>query len=170
MNLNFERDLQLSRRQFFGRTAGGIGIAALAGLLQQEGLAASAPKSSGMPPLPGLPHFAPKAKRVIVLWQGGAPSHVDLFDHKPGLFDKQGQQVPASVRAKARLSSMTAGQASHPVLAPIKPFKQYGKNGLWLSEMLPHIGAISDDICLIKSMHTEPASPSRPAAATTAGR
>ncbi len=155
MNPYFERDLLHSRRQFFGRTASGIGMAALAGLLQQEGLAATAPKSSGMPPLSGLPHFPPKAKRVIVLWQGGAPSHVDLFDHKPGLFEKQGQQVPDSVRAKARLSTMTAGQAKHPVLAPIKPFKQYGKSGLMLSEMLPHTGSIADDICLIKSMHTE---------------
>lgn len=155
MNPHFERNLHLSRRQFFGRAANGIGIAALAGLLQQEGLAASAPGASGLPHLPGLPHFPPKAKRMIVLWQGGAPSHVDLFDHKPGLYDKRGQDVPASVRAGARLSTMTSGQAAHPVLPPIKPFQQYGKSGLWLSQMLPHTGSIADDICLIKSMRTD---------------
>ncbi|MDQ2731253.1 MAG: DUF1501 domain-containing protein [Armatimonadota bacterium] len=155
MNPHFEHNLHLSRRQFFGRAANGIGIAALAGLLQQEGLARGAPGASGLPHLPGLPHFPPKAKRIIVLWQGGAPSHVDLFDYKPGLYDKRGQDVPASVRAGARLSTMTSGQAAHPVLPPIKPFQQYGKSGLWLSQMLPHTGSIADDICLIKSMRTD---------------
>ncbi|KAG8526102.1 uncharacterized protein KY384_000095 [Bacidia gigantensis] len=140
---------------FFGSAATSVGIAALAGLLQQEGFAAETKTASNMPPLPGLPHFAPKAKRVIVLWQGGAPSHVDLFDYKPGLFEKRGQQVPDSVRAGARLSTMTAGQKNHPVLPPIKPFKQYGKSGMWLSEMLPHIGSIADDICLVKTMRTD---------------
>jgi hypothetical protein len=167
MNSDFEEALHLSRRQFFGRAAHGIGIAALAGLLQQEGLAAppafgggqghAAAEKGGaaMPPLPGLPHFPPKAKRVVVLWQGGAPSHVDLFDYKPGLQARSGQQVPASVLAHARLSTMTAGQSSHPVLPPIKPFKQYGKCGMWMSELLPHIGSIADEICLIRSMNTE---------------
>jgi hypothetical protein len=155
MNPEFERDLQLSRRQFFGRSATGIGIAALAALLEQEGLAAQTPAGKGVPPLPGLPHFKPTAKRVIVLWQGGAPSHVDLFDHKPGLYAKNGQQVPDSVRASARLSTMTAGQKDHPVLPPIRPFKPYGKSGMQLSELLPHIGSIADEICLVRSMHTE---------------
>lgn len=153
MDQDFDNALHFSRRQFFGRAATGIGIAALSALLQQEGLAANT--QGGQPPLPGLPHFTPKAKRVIVLWQGGAPSHVDLFDHKPGLIAKDGQQVPESVLANARLSTMTSAQKNHPVLPPIKPFKQYGKSGLWLSEMLPHIGSIADDICLVKSMHTE---------------
>src|SRR5579871_5712083 len=155
MNPDFESALHLSRRQFFGRAATGIGVAALASLLQEEGLAANAPGSAGAPPLPGLPHFKPTAKRVVVLWQGGAPSHVDLFDHKPGLYAINGQQVPDSVRAKARLSTMTAGQKDHPVLPPIKPFRSYGKCGMMLSEMLPHIGSIADDICLVRSMHTE---------------
>ena len=161
MNPEFENALNLSRRQFFGRAASGIGVAALSALLQQEGLAMPVEGKTGIPPqhptpnTQHLPHFSAKAKRVIVLWQGGAPSHVDLFDYKPGLFDKRGQQVPDSVRAGARLSTMTAGQSAHPVLPPIKPFKQYGKSGLWLSEMLPHIGSIADDICLVKSMRTE---------------
>jgi hypothetical protein len=157
MNPEFENALALSRRQFFGRAATGVGIAALASLLEQEGLAAPPPSqaSSGMPPLPGLPHFKPTAKRVVVLWQGGAPSHVDLFDHKPGLEARRGQQIPDSIRAQGRLSTMTASQKNYPVLPPIKPFKSYGKSGTMLSSMLPHIGSIADEICLIKSMHTE---------------
>ena len=157
MNPEFEKALALTRRQFFGRAATGVGIAALASMLQQEGLAAPPPStaSSGMPPLPGLPHFKPTAKRVVVLWQGGAPSHVDLFDYKPGLEALRGQQIPDSVRAQGRLSTMTAGQKTYPVLPPIKPFKSYGKSGLMLSSMLPHIGSIADEICLVKSMHTE---------------
>src|SRR5450432_207679 len=156
MNLEFERALHLSRRQFFGRGATSVGIAALAALLTEDGFAAGAPRSAAsMPPLPGLPHHKPTAKRVIVLWQGGAPSHVDLFDHKPGLEAMRGQQIPDSIRAQGRLSTMTAGQKNYPVLPPIKPFKAYGKSGLMLSELLPHIGSIADEICLVKSMHTE---------------
>lgn len=160
MNPEFEKRLHLSRRQFFGRTANGIGIAALAALLQEQGLAVPVaapgkPGAGGMPPLAGLPHHTPKAKRMVVLWQGGAPSHVDLYDHKPNLVEKNGQQIPDSVLSKARLSTMTAGQKSHPVLPPIKPFKQYGKSGMWLSSMLPHLGSVADDLCLINSMHTE---------------
>lgn len=158
MNPEFEKALHLSRREFFGRAASGVGVAALALLLQEEGLAAPRPgpaPSSAMKPSPGLPHFPPKAKRVIVLWQGGAPSHVDLFDHKPGLIAKNGQQVPESVRAKSRLSTMTSGQKTFPVLPPIHPFRQYGKCGMWLSELLPHTGSIADEICLINSMHSE---------------
>ncbi|MEP6755828.1 MAG: DUF1501 domain-containing protein [Chthonomonadales bacterium] len=148
MNPEFEERIGVTRRQFFGKSATGIGVAALASLLQSEGIAS---------PTPGMlaPHFAPKAKRVVVLWQGGAPSHVDLFDHKPGLMEKNGQQVPDAILSKARLSTMTAAYKNHPVLPPIRPFKQYGKNGTYLSSLLPHIGGISDDICLIKSMHTD---------------
>ncbi|MFN3652691.1 MAG: DUF1501 domain-containing protein [Armatimonadota bacterium] len=162
MNPELEKYLHLSRRQFFGRTASGIGIAALASLLQEEGLAAPAKpaKKTGPAVKPAAAagprtHLPAKAKRVIVLWQGGAPSHVDLFDHKPGLDALRGEQVPESVRSKVRLSTMTAGQQSHPVLPAQKPFKQYGKSGMWLSELLPHTGSIADDLCLINSMHTE---------------
>ena len=155
MNFEFEKQLHLSRREFFGRTASGIGIAALAALLEQDGLAAPPAKHLEMPPLPGLPHFKPTAKRVVVLWQGGAPSHLDLFNHQPGLLARRGEQIPESVRSKSRLSTMTSGLKSFPVLPSIKPFKQYGKSQMWLSEMLPHIGSIADDICLVNSMHTE---------------
>lgn len=155
MQPELERSLDVSRRHFFGRTATGIGVAALAFLLEQDGLAQRTASLAGTPPLRGLPHFPPKARRVIVLWQGGAPSHVDLFDYKPGLYERRGQQVPESVRSRARLSTMTSGQKSFPVLPPLRPFRQYGRCGMWLSEMLPHIGSIADEICLVRSMHTE---------------
>src|SRR4051812_48409327 len=163
MNPGFEKALHLSRRQFFGRAATGIGIAALAALLQEEGLAAESPNAERRTPNAQRPtpapgggsHFPARAKRVVVLWQGGAPSHVDLFDHKPGLLEKNGQEIPEAIRSKGRLSTMTSGQKKYPVLPPQKPFKQYGKSGMWLSEMLPHTGSIADEICLINSMHTD---------------
>ncbi len=156
MNPLFERDLHLSRREFFGRGSTGIGVAALAALMAEQGALAAPPSGKlALPGLAGVPHFAPKAKRVVVLWQGGAPSHVDLFQHQPNLEKYRMQQLPESIRSKGRLSTMTAGQKNYPVLPPIKPFKQYGKSGMWLSEMLPHIGSVADDICLVNSMHTE---------------
>ena len=164
MTPEFERDLHLTRRQFFGRAAhrlgGGIGVAALAALLAEEGFAAAPPgKEAGamLPPLKGLPHHSPTAKRMVVLWQGGAPSHVDLFDHKPEMEKRRGEQVPESVRnaGGARLSTMTAGQNNYPVLPALKPFRAYGKSGIYLSELLPHTGSIADDLCLVRSMHTD---------------
>src|SRR6476659_7743527 len=153
MNLFFERDLRLSRRQFFGKTANGLGVVALASLLQSEAQAQQ--KATGTGPQPGIPHFLPKAKQVIVLWQGGAPSQVDLFDHKPGLAAHRLEELPESIRKTSRLATMTSGQKQFPVLPAIKDFKQYGKSGTWMSELLPNIGSMADDICLVKSMHTE---------------
>ncbi len=159
MNPFFERDLRLSRRQFFGKAASGIGVLALGGLLSQEGYGAMLqgvkPMRHGTAPLPGLPHFPPKAKQVIVLWQGGAPSQVDLFDYKPGLAKHRLEELPASIRAGTRLSTMTSSQGKFPILPAIKPFEQYGHSGMWLSTMLPHTGSIADDICLVKSMNTD---------------
>ena len=159
MNPFFERDLRLTRRQFFGRTANGLGVIALSALLNQEGLGAVHPflqqHRGGTPGLPGVPHFPAKAKQMIVLWQGGAPSQVDLFDYKPNLFSRRLEELPASVRAGTRLSTMTSSQGKYPILPAIQPFKQYGQSGMWLSEMLPHIGSVSDDICLVRSMHTD---------------
>jgi hypothetical protein len=154
MNPLVEYARGINRRQFFGRSAEGIGIAALAALLEQDGLAAPAEKGI-MPPLPGLPHFKAKAKRIVVLWQGGGPSSVDLFDHKPNLIPLRLEQLPESVRKGTRLSTMTASQENFPILPALKPFKQYGQSGRWMSELLPHIGAISDDLCIVKSMNTE---------------
>jgi len=152
MNLFFERDLMLSRRQLLGKAAQGIGSIALFSLLTQE---SAAQGNRGLQGLRGVPHFKPKAKRVIVLWQGGAPSQVDLFDYKPGLEKHRLEELPESVRKTSRLSTMTSGQGKFPILPAIKPFRQYGESGMWLSELLPHTGSIADQICLVKSMHTE---------------
>ena len=105
--------------------------------------------------LPGLPHHTPKAKRVVVLWQGGGPSHVDLFDPKPVMVEMAGKDIPDSVRGTTRLSTMSSGYGKWPTLPAIKPFKKYGQCGLELSEMLPNVGALADDICVVRSMHTE---------------
>jgi Protein of unknown function (DUF1501) len=148
MNPITEHQLQLTRRDFFGRVGFGIGAAALATVLGQDAGAATGG-------LPGLPHFAPKAKRVIYLLQGGAPSHVDLFDYKPGLAKRRGQELPASVQMGQRLTTMTAGQKSRPVLPGIAGFKQHGKSGAWVCNFLPHTGSIADDLCFVRSMHTE---------------
>ena len=145
-----ENIARVTRRQFFGTSAMGIGTAALASLLGQG--KASAESTKG---LPGVPHFPPKAKRVVMMWQGGGPSHVDLFDDKPILREMKGQDIPDSVRGTTRLSTMSSGYAKWPCQPAIKPHKQYGQSGVSLSEMLPNVGKIVDDICLIRSMNTE---------------
>jgi hypothetical protein len=141
-----------SRRQFLGSASYGLGAAALVGLLQNEA-AADTPKAIGG--LPGLPHFAPKAKRVVYLMQGGAPSHVDLFDYKPELYKRKGQELPASVMMGQRLTTMTAGQKNRPLLPGITGWKTFGKAGIKLADFLPHTGSIADDCVFIKSMYTE---------------
>ena len=137
---------QMTRRHFFGRSATGVGAAALASLLQRD--AAASPASP-------LSHFAAKAKRVIWLFQSGAPSQIDLFDHKPRLAEFHKQELPASIRMGQRLTGMTSGQANFPVAASKFKFAQHGQSGIWLSEMLPHTAKIADEMCLIRSMHTE---------------
>jgi hypothetical protein len=146
-----QRQLMITRRQFFGGTGAGLGTAALATLLGKD-LHADTREPNG---LPGVPHFAPKAKRVIYLMQGGAPSHVDLFDYKPELTKRRGEELPASVQMGQRLTTMTAGQKTKPVLPGITGFKQYGQGGAWVCDFLPHTGSIADEACFIKSMHTE---------------
>src|SRR4051812_29414799 len=133
----------LPRRHFFGRTATGIGAAALASLLGSEA-------ASG-----GSSHFAPRAKNVIYLFMSGGPSHIDLFDHKPKLQQYHGQELPASIRMGQRITGMTSGQKSFPCVAPMFSFKQHGHSGAWVSELLPSIATVADDIAIVKSMHTE---------------
>ena len=150
-----EWQLELTRRQFFARNALGIGIPALASLLPPGLFAAGPeldPKTGG---LAGLPHFAPKAKRVIYLHQSGAPSQMDLFDYKPGLRKFQGTDLPGSVRMGQRITGMTSGQSTLPVASSIFQFSQHGKSGAWLSELLPHTAKVVDDIAVIRTMHTE---------------
>jgi hypothetical protein len=144
---SFQRDYQLllTRRQFFGRTAAGIGSVALASLLNEQLFAAA---------LPGG-HFAPRAKHVIYLFMSGGPSHIDLFDYKPVLTEHHGEELPGSVRMGQRITGMTAGQKSFPCVAPMFTFAQHGECGAWVSELLPQIATIVDDITIIKSLNTE---------------
>ncbi len=152
MNPLRELELQITRRQLFGRTATGIGAAALGSLLTPEAFADSKPSLHGN--LKTL-HFAPKAKRIIYLMQSGAPSHIDLFDYKPQMKKYHGIELPASVRMGQRITGMTSGQTSFPVASTLFEFKPYGKGGTYLSELVPHLGSIIDDVCLIKSVNTE---------------
>lgn len=144
---------RVTRRQLFGKTAGGLGVAALASLFQSESLAS--PLTQKTDGLPGLPHFAPKAKRAIVFWQGGGPSHVDLFDEKPKLQELAGTDVPESIRGATRLSTMSSGYAKWPCVPAIEDHQNYGQCGMRMSKFLPNVGSIADDICLVRSMHTE---------------
>ena len=141
----------LTRRHFFGRTATGIGTAALASLLARDSHAADHKRVGG---LPRLPHFAAKAKRVIYLFQNGAPTHVDLFDYKPELTRQKGKQIPDSVVKGARFSTMTGGQTVRPCLPEITTFAQHGQSGAWVSDFLPRTAAVADDLCFVKSMFT----------------
>src|SRR5437660_1562934 len=148
-----ERQLQVTRRQFLTGATGILGSAALATLLGDRRLNADEP-SHGHGALPGLPHFPPKVRRVIYLMQTGAPSHVDLFDYKPSLARRRGELLPPSVQMGQRLTTMTQNQRQL-ILPGIAPFRQWGRSGQWLCDFLPHTGSIADDICVIRSMHTD---------------
>ena len=145
--MNPDSALDCTRRHFFSRGATGIGVAALASLFQRSGLAT--------PALGGLPHFAPTAKRVIMLHQSGGPSQIDLFDYKPSLQKRRGIELPDSVRMGQRITGMTSGQGTLPIAPSIFDFKQYGKSGAWVSELLPHTAKIVDDLTIIKTVNTE---------------
>jgi Protein of unknown function (DUF1501) len=133
-----------TRRQFFGRGARGVGGLALAGLLAGDNARGAA-----------LPHFAPKAKRCIYLHMVGAPPQQDLFDYKPKMADWFDKDLPASVRQGQRLTTMTSGQSRFPIAPSKFKFAQYGKNGAWVSELMPNMAKMVDDLTIIRSMHTE---------------
>jgi uncharacterized protein (DUF1501 family) len=143
--------LSMTRRDFFSRTATGIGSVALASLLGRSLPLAAAPAAR----LFQQPHFAPKAKRVIYLFMHGGPSQLDLFDYKPGLRARHGKDLPESVRVTQRLTGMTSGQKAFPITSSIFTFAQHGRNGAWVSELLPHTASVVDELCIIRSMHTE---------------
>ncbi|MCA9085530.1 MAG: DUF1501 domain-containing protein [Planctomycetaceae bacterium] len=151
--------LNLTRRQLLSSSGTGTGIAALAGLLlgdvraEHRGLAGRAADAIGG--LPDLPHFAPKAKNIIYLFQNGAPTHVDLFDHKPRLKDLHGQPVPAGFVDGKRFSTMTGNATGKLMLAPVEPFRRYGQCGAPVSDLMPHTAQIVDKLCFLKGMHTE---------------
>jgi hypothetical protein len=158
MNPISEHALQLTRREFFGRSACGLGTAALASLLGREPAFAAEASPSNQRPFPGLdslPHFAPKAKRVIYLFQNGAPTHVELFDFKPTLQSMHGKPMPGEFFAGKRFSTMTGDPAGKLVLGPVEPFQRHGRSGAWVSSFLPHIASVADDLCFVKSMHTD---------------
>src|SRR4051812_42209088 len=148
MNPYTDNRRHITRRALFGRTAAGIGAAALAQLMGKDLLAASttqpttAPLAQPMGALPGFPQFAPKAKRVIYMFQNGAPSHVDLFDYKPKLKQWHGKEIPPEIIGGKRFSTMTGGQKSKPALAEITKFAQHGDGGAWVSDFLPRVASI----------------------------
>jgi hypothetical protein len=147
MNPLRERQLMLTRRQLFGRAATGIGTVALGSLLAERAEAAKG--------LAGFPNFPPKAKRVIYLHQSGAPSQLDLFDYKPTLAARFGEDLPDSIRQGQRLTGMTSAQKRFPVAPSVYRFAQHGKAGIWLSELLPYTARMADDLCVVKSLYTE---------------
>ena len=142
----------LTRRTFLGRMAGGVGAAALASLNNDKSPIIN---SAGGASTDRGPHFAPTAKRVIYLFQSGGPSQIDLFDYKPGYRQLHGTELPASVRGNQRVTGMTAGQTTFPVVAPPFEFARHGKSGMWVSELMPHTAGVADDLCMLKGMHTE---------------
>ncbi|HIF06698.1 MAG TPA: DUF1501 domain-containing protein [Gemmatimonadetes bacterium] len=145
----------LTRRHFLEMASTGVGVAALATLFNEDLGAQALARPQEAPGLPGLPHFAPKAKRVIYLFQSGAPSQHELFDYKPSLARLSGTDLPPSVRGDQRLTTMTAAQQNLPIVPSVYEFSQYGQSQAWISELMPYTAAIADDLCFIKSMHTE---------------
>jgi uncharacterized protein (DUF1501 family) len=147
-------NLSLARRQFLGNSAVGLGATALAALLNPQLLAAPQ-RGTGRPGELKQLHLPAKAKRVIYLVMSGGPSHIDLLDYKPELRKHHGEELPASVRMGQRITGMTAGQKSFPCASSLFKFEQHGQSGAWISELLPHIGGVADEIAIVKSMHTE---------------
>ena len=146
---------QMNRRHFMSRMSLGLGSMALGSLLGCSSNAASGPAIDPMSGILDKLHFAPKAKRVIYLFQSGGPSQMDLFDYKPMLEKMHGEELPASVRMGQRLTGMTSGQSSFPLASSLFKFKQYGESGAWTSDLMPYTAEIADELCYIKSMHTE---------------
>ncbi|MBC8325755.1 MAG: DUF1501 domain-containing protein [Verrucomicrobia subdivision 3 bacterium] len=154
MNPLYENGLLQTRRELIFNSAKCLGGAAL-GSLMAPNLIAAPRANNGIGGLSGLPHFAPKAKRVIMLFFSGGPSHIDMFDYKPAMRGFHGTELPDSIRNGQRITGMTSGQKSFPCVAPMFKFKRHGAHGTWVSELLPNIAGIVDDVTLIKSMHTE---------------
>ncbi len=147
----FESTVGMSRRGFLNSFGMGLGGIALGSLLQ-PGALPGAPTGRGVM---GGPHFAPKAKRIIYLFQSGGPSQLDLFDPKPTLIEKHGTELPEAIRRGQRLTAMSGNQASLPLVGSPFKFAPRGQSGVEISDMLPHVSGIADDLCLIRSMHTE---------------
>jgi len=134
----------VSRRGVLRSAACGLGTIGLANLLAQSS-----------PLAVKNPHYAPRAKRVIFLFMHGGPSQLDLFDHKPALAARRGEELPDSVRGTQRLTGMTSGQKNFPVTPTVFQFARHGASGMWVSDLLPHPARITDELCVIRSLHTE---------------
>ena len=148
-----EEGLNHNRRKFLSRLSLGVGSLALGSLLVPDLFSGKSEAEEAM--MNALPHFAPKAKRVIYLFQNGAPSQLESFDYKPELIKRMGEELPESIRGTQRLTGMTAGQSSFPLVGSNYKFDQYGESRAWISEVFPHTAGIVDDICIVKSMHTD---------------
>ena len=142
----------LARRQFLTRTSGGLGAAALAGLLQDHLVA----DGSGRPGHLAAKHFPARAKRVIYLFMAGGPSHIDTFDPKPKLAALNGQELPASVRGKQRITLMTRKQKQLQIAASPMTFRRFGESGQVLNEHMPELGKVCDEIAIVRSLHSDP--------------
>ena len=149
-----EHELLMTRRHFFGRSASGIGMAALGSLLNPRLLEAATAAAANAAPAERT-HFKPKAKRVIYLFMAGGPSQIDLYDHKPKLDALHQSELPDSVRMGQRITTMTSGQKSLPVVRSMFKFAPRGKSGTVMSELIPHIGSIADDLALVRTVNTE---------------
>lgn len=148
-----EHALNFNRRRFLSRLGLGLGSVALGSLLIPDLFSGGGGEESEI--IGGSPDFAPKAKRVIYLFQNGAPSQLESFDYKPKLREMMGEELPESVRAGQRLTGMTSGQKSFPLMGSYFGFKQYGESRAWISDLFPYTAKVVDDICIIRSMHTE---------------
>ncbi len=149
-----ERAVDYERRRALLQIGAGAGALSLSGLLAGNALAQAADADINIGTL-GAGHMPARAKRVICLHMLGAMSHVDTFDYKPTLVEMTGQEIPPSVRDTQRISTMSNGQSSFPIVGPLRPFRQRGESGAWVSDFLPHIGSIADELCFVKTLHTE---------------
>ncbi|NOY40726.1 MAG: DUF1501 domain-containing protein [Planctomycetes bacterium] len=152
--INRDAEVEMTRRHFFSRTSTGLGAVALGHLLATDSSYGASASGSMSGVLKSL-HYPPRAKRVIYLFMSGGPSQIDLLDDKPVLREKNGEDLPASVRMGQRLTGMSSNQATLPLAGSIFDFAKYGNSGAEISELLPHTAKVADDLCIIRSMHTE---------------
>lgn len=149
----------MTRRELFGRSARGIGMAAFASLLTRDGYAVPGPSASSSPATgggqPGIPHHPPRVKRVIYLHQSGGPSQLETFDYKPSLEKLHGTELPDSVRGGQRITGMTSGQTTFPCVKSLFSFARHGASGMWISELLPYTARLADELTVIKTVHTD---------------
>ncbi len=156
-----EAELLMTRRQLFGKTALGVGTAAMSRLLAMGGLGSMAGLASAFGDqghgIPGMPNFAPKAKRVIYLFMSGGPSQLDLWDYKPKLREHFNADLPDEIRRGQRITTMTSGQNRFPIAPSVYDFKKYdnGGDGVWVGDLLPHTAQVVKELCVVKSMWTE---------------